>query len=189
MMLTFTSYIFIENPHITIKLYLISAAFVALYSILKKELNMLHISAFVISLCTIEYITIGFFDNFLKSSFSDKLTVAILYYTYQILFNIIGFFVFIFRVQISRVLSRSKEIKLTPFDNIIHWVFIYKFIVISLHTIDYYINSKYNISTLSFFYTFYEELIYFGMATIITILVCMAIYYEKEKINNESKEV
>lgn len=182
LVLTFFFYTFISNPDITSVIFIASITLCMTYGIIRKESNLSHISCFIMLLYSVEYITIDIYYTAIIDVFIQKTTIALFYYGYQMLFAFSAFIIFIFRVQISRVISDSKKIKLTPFDNIIPWIYIYNFIVTLLHTIDYYLDERYQIKSLSFAYYFYEELLYFGMSMIITTLVSMVIYHEKEKI-------
>ncbi|TMO61224.1 hypothetical protein CWC19_20980 [Pseudoalteromonas aurantia] len=188
MVLTFFSYTLISNPKITSVIYLTSTLIVIIYSILKKEINMLHISSFISLIYAVEYTSIGYYEEFLTSFISDSFVVSIFYYLYQIAFSLIGIVLFIFRVQVSRVISKSKHIKLTPFDNLLPWIYMYNFIAVTIHSFDYYLDEIHQVKTLSFFYIYYEEILYLGMSMIITILVSMVIYHEKEKIQNNPIE-
>lgn len=180
MVFTFFFYTLISNPNITSTVFLSSITLCLFYGVANKEVNLIHISLFSSTLYIAEYITIDFYYDFLLSNLSSKVLIGTFYYGYQIKFSIIAFFIFILRVQISRTISNSKKIKLTPFDNIMPWIYIYNTIIATLHTIDFYINEIYEIKTLSFFYSFYEELIYLGMTMVVTLLFSMIIYHKKE---------
>lgn len=175
-----TLYTFIANPDFNTIIYAITLIFFFLYGVYRKELNIAHISVFIITLYAFEYTTLDYLYAYAKTLFESSLITANLHFSFQLICTFLSFTIFIFRVQISRLISNSKNIKLTPFDNIITFIYLYTGAVILLAISEQTLYSKFNINSLSFIYDYFEFLIYIGMSAILTTLASMVICHEKD---------
>ncbi|MBQ4837676.1 MULTISPECIES: hypothetical protein [Pseudoalteromonas] len=146
------------------------------YGIYIREINVIHIAGFILALTGIEIIIF-------ESGIINHVTVAentllqgSIIYGVQIFFTVTTALVLIFRVQLSRLLSNSTNIKLTNFDGVFHWLFIYMAIVNLLTLLENIAWSYFNMKSWTLIYDNFEGLIYIAWAlccgALLTMLIC-----------------
>ncbi|MBE0370969.1 hypothetical protein [Pseudoalteromonas aurantia] len=161
-------------------LYTTSILIAITYGFLKKEINITHISSLFLIIFIFEYLTIELTVNILNASEISTVSSAAIHFGVQIATSILAVISLIFRVQISRWISKSDRVALTIFDGVTPWVYIYLTLIVVLTAIEYTIDHNFGLLHLSFIYDYYEVLIYLGMASVIGILLSMIICHEKD---------
>lgn len=103
---------------------------------------------------------------------------SLLIFGTNLLFSLILTLVLIFRVQLSRMISNSKNIKLTHFDGIFHWIFIYMTVINLLVLLEDMAYIIFDFKSLTFIYDNFEGLVYIAWAlccgTLLTMMICEA---------------
>ncbi|ESP91773.1 MULTISPECIES: hypothetical protein [Pseudoalteromonas] len=146
------------------------------YGIYIREINVIHIAGFILALTGIEIIIFeSGIINYVTVTENALLQGSIIYGV-QIFFTVTTALVLIFRVQLSRLLSNSKHIKLTNFDGVFHWLFIYMAIVNLLTLLENIAWSYFNMKSWTLIYDNFEGLIYIAWAlccgALLTMLIC-----------------
>ncbi|TMO61243.1 hypothetical protein CWC18_12040 [Pseudoalteromonas aurantia] len=169
----------IISPYIIIYFYISALISFSIYGLIRREENISCIAFIIASLCTFEFISIGYFDSFISSLTTDDLIIAIFYYSFQITFSMAGYYIFSYRIK-KRHQIHIENLKLSLLEKALPKIYIYNSIITTVHLIDFYINNKYSYTFLSMFYTYYEHLVYIGMSLIIFTLAAMVASHEKE---------
>ncbi|MBQ4850716.1 hypothetical protein [Pseudoalteromonas sp. MMG012] len=141
----------------------------------RKDINVTHIAGFIFILTAVNY---PIFDsgliNYVTPSDNKLLQGTIIYGT-QLILSIITVFVLIFRVQLSRLISKSNNIALTHFDGIFHWLYIYASLIYLLALLENIAWSHFELKSWTLIYDNFEGLIYIGWALCCGALLAMMI--------------
>ncbi|TMO61240.1 hypothetical protein CWC18_12025 [Pseudoalteromonas aurantia] len=169
----------IISPYIASVFYVGTLSSCALYGAIRKQKSILQISLIAITLYTLEFNSLSYFEAFLSNLINDQLKVSVIYYMFQIAFSILGYSIFTYIIKKNHW-HYAENPRLSNLVRVIPLIYIYFATIVTLHLIDFYIDEKYNYTFLSVFYTHYENLIYIGMSLIIFTLVAMVVSHEKE---------
>ncbi|MCF6437759.1 helix-turn-helix transcriptional regulator, partial [Pseudoalteromonas sp. MMG022] len=114
---------------IVIPIYLSLIGICMAYGSYKKNINMVHIAGIIFTLTALNFVI--FESSLINAVTPDDNAVlqSFLIFGTQLLFSLVVVFLLVFRVQFSRLLSKSKDIQLTHFDSIFYWIYIYTSIV------------------------------------------------------------
>lgn len=178
--LTSIIYTLIGDVELISIIYLSSILAAIFYSVLKGEINLKHISFLFLITYIIEYSSTEIITQNMELAGSSKFIIAVVHYTFQIIASILATIAFIFRVQISRLISKSGNISLTLFDGIAPWIYIYMIILLSLSLAEYVLYEKFNFTYLSFIYDYFKILMFIAMSGVTSILLSMVICHEKD---------
>ncbi|ALU44193.1 hypothetical protein [Pseudoalteromonas rubra] len=180
-------YIQLWDESLVTPLYLSLLLLCSLYGVYLKDINMVHISGFIFILngTTYAIFKVGLINYVTPSD--NKLLQGTLIYGFQLLSGIITVLVLIFRVQISRLLSNSKNIELTLFDGLFHWLYMYTSIIYLLGLIENVAWSYFNMKSWTIIYDNFEGLIYISWALCCGALITMMICSTKDAQFRESK--
>ncbi|MBQ4846580.1 hypothetical protein [Pseudoalteromonas sp. MMG005] len=181
-------YIQLWEHQIVTPLYLLLLGVCAAYGVYRKDINMTHIAIFILVLNTIPHIIfeIGIIDY--VTPYQDQLIRGMLIYGIQLLFSLITVITLIFRVQISRVLSKSKHIALTRFDGIFHWLYMYTFTIYLLALLENIAWAYFEMKSWTLIYDNFEGLIYVAWALCCGTLLAMMITSTKSNHHDEKEE-
>ncbi|MBQ4862688.1 helix-turn-helix transcriptional regulator [Pseudoalteromonas sp. MMG013] len=168
-------------------LYLLLLGVCAAYGVYKKDINVTHIAGFIFILTAVNY---PIFDsgliNYVTPSDNKLLQGTIIYGT-QLILSIITVFVLIFRVQLSRLISKSNNIALTHFDGIFHWLYIYASLIYLLGLLENIAWSHFELKSWTLIYDNFEGLIYIGWALCCGALLAMMISSTGSNCCNDKK--
>lgn len=170
-------YMQLWNDRLVTPLYLTMLGVCVLYGIYKEDVNITHIAGIILVLTGVEY---SIFEtglvNYVTPS-ENKLLQGTLIYGMQFLFCVIITLALILRVQISRFISKSKQIELTYFDGLFHWIFMYMAVINLLALVENIIWSS-GFKSWTFIYDNFEGLIYIAWAVccgaVLTMMICSA---------------
>ncbi|BBN80503.1 hypothetical protein PA25_04880 [Pseudoalteromonas sp. A25] len=169
-------YIQLWDDRIVTPLYLFLLGFSTIYGVYTKNINMAHIAGFIFILTGISHII---FETGLINEATpeeNKLLQGTLIYGTQLLISLLIAIVLIFRVQTSRALSKSKNIELTHFDGVFHWIFIYMAAVNLLALLENIAWSYFELKSWTLIYDNFEGLIYIAWAlccgALLTMMIC-----------------
>ena len=170
-------YMQLWNDRLVTPLYLTMLGVCVIYSAYKKDVNVAHIAGIMLVLTGVEY---AIFEtgviNYVTPS-ENKLLQGTLIYGVQFLFTMITALALILRVQISRLISKSKQIELTSFDGLFHWIFMYMAVINLLALVENIIWSS-GFKSWTFIYDNFEGLIYIAWAVccgaVLTMMICSA---------------
>ncbi|CAM4232211.1 hypothetical protein [Pseudoalteromonas maricaloris] len=170
-------YIQLWDPQVVTPLFVTMLTVCAIYGVYAKDINIIHISGIMLLLTCIEYISFETgLINYITPS-ENKLLQGTLIYGVQFLFTMITALALILRVQLSRLISKSKQIELTYFDGLFHWIFMYMAVVNLLALIENIIWSS-GFKSWTFIYDNFEGLIYIAWAiccgAVLTMMICSA---------------
>ncbi|MBQ4850718.1 hypothetical protein [Pseudoalteromonas sp. MMG012] len=181
-------YIQLWDDRIVMSLYLSLLGMCIAYGAFKKDINITHIAGFIFILTTISHaiFEMGLINNITPDE--NKLLQIVLVFGTQILFTLITATVLIFRVQLSRLLSKSKNIELTHFDGIFHWFFIYMAVINFLALIEDVMYNYFEMKSWTLIYDNFEGLIYIAWALNCGTLVAMMITSKKSNHHDEKEE-
>ncbi len=172
-------YIYLWDNNTVAPLYLIFLLVCYIYNTYTKDVNSSHITLFILLMTLAEYIV--FISGLLSLEVTDenrKYQGALIFGT-QVLFSIMTFFILIFRVQISRMISNSKKIKLTNFDGLFHWLFLYSGVIAFLALIEHLARHLLGLKSITIIYDSYEALVYIAWALNSGLLLSMMIISTK----------
>ncbi|KAF7764430.1 hypothetical protein PCIT_b0430 [Pseudoalteromonas citrea] len=174
-------YTIIENAHVSTYIYMIIIASNLIFSICRKNINAYHICILLLTINTLGYLLFGLgaIEPLLMEG--NKVANGLIFYGLQLALNILMFFAFIFRVQISRLFSNSKEIYLNDFDGLFHWVFLYFSLISALALIEFILRLVFNLNFLKILYDNYENLVYVGWSVTTGLLFTMQLVFNKMK--------
>ncbi|KZN58717.1 hypothetical protein N473_04590 [Pseudoalteromonas luteoviolacea CPMOR-1] len=175
-------FIQLKTPFIVTPLYIMLLCTSLFAGQVLKDINIFHISLFLLTINSLNYIIFisGLID--LTAVDNDYLSQGTFVFGAQLLVNFIAFCIFIFRVQVSRALSRSKNIKLTYFDALYHWYFLFLMAVCFLALLENYLRNAFHLN-FTFIYDTFEILHYLPWSLTCGSLLAMIIYSIKEKNN------
>ncbi|TMO75808.1 hypothetical protein [Pseudoalteromonas aurantia] len=169
-------------------LYAASIIFVAGYGILKKEINITHIALIFFTIYSFEYFIIEIFTEKLKEIGMSKIFIANIHFGFQITSSLIATVILIFRVQLSRLITKSEEVSLTLFDGITPWIYIYMTLISTLTAVEYNLDYFFDFKYFSFVYDYYEVFIHISMSAVISTLLSMLICHEKD-LKKQTKNI
>jgi len=178
--LTSITYTLIGDVELISIIYLSSIAIAISYGVLRGEINLKHISFLFLVIYIIEYSSTEIITQNMELAGSSKFTIAVAHYTFQIIASTLATIAFIFRVQISRLISKSGKISLTLFDGVAPWIYIYMTILLSLSLAEYVLYEKFNFTYLSFIYDYFKVLMFIAMSGVTSILLSMVFCHEKD---------
>ncbi|NSY34329.1 hypothetical protein DS891_12225 [Pseudoalteromonas sp. JC28] len=171
-------YIQLWDPRIVMPLYLSLLVVSTVYGFYAKNINVLHISSFILICTGISYVIFegGIISYVLPDE--NKLLQGTVVYGTQLLLSVIAFIVMIFRVQLSRFISKSNDIELTYFDGLFHWIYMYTSLIYLLGLVENIAWSYFNLKSWTFIYDNFEGLIYIAWAiccgAVLTMMICSA---------------
>ncbi|MCG7546637.1 hypothetical protein [Pseudoalteromonas sp. Of7M-16] len=175
-------YTLVGNPKVVTEIYLITILPALLYGFIKKDPNIIHISIFLILINLSEYIIFGYEIISLEAIDINKVVHGILIYGIQMLISLTAVAIFIFRVQISRKISKSEKVDLTYFDGIFHWIFLYTSLVYLAAMIEYTLRNVFDLPSLILVYNNNETLIYLAWALTCGTLLSMVVHSIRSEI-------
>jgi DNA-binding XRE family transcriptional regulator len=164
------------SPDIITQIYLYLLVVCTAYAVYTKNINMAHIAGFILIIVGANRLVFetGLINDVTPSN--NPLLQGLLIYGTSFLFSLILALILIFRVQLSRILSNSKNIELTHFDGIFHWIFIYMALVNSIAMAEYIGWSYFEMKSWRFIYNNFEAFIYIGWAlscgALLTMMIC-----------------
>ncbi|MBD1581613.1 hypothetical protein [Pseudoalteromonas sp. S16_S37] len=169
-------YIQLWDDQIVAPLHFSLLSLCAVYAIHKKNINMAHIAMFILAITVFNRVVYetGLINDVTPSG--NLFLQGLFIYGTNLLFSLALALVLIFRVQLSRTLSRSVNIQLTHFDGIFHWVFIYMAVINLIALVEYTAWSYFEMKSWRLIYNNFEGLIYIGWAlccgALLTMMIC-----------------
>ena len=170
----------INNADVTTVIYISTLLSCTIYGIVRKNVNLCHIAAIIITIYIIEFCIFHLVIPIFDSPKYNKEFIFYLAFGAQAIVGILSWIIFIFRVQVSRFFSNSTSLALTEFDGVMVWAFIYISTISSLTLLNSFLIFSFDVSFLNFFYNYYERFMYIGMSIILGVLFSMVICTEKE---------
>ena len=151
-----------------------------LYGIIRTQEYIFKTAFIIMLMYSIEYITVDYFYEYLKTKINNPAITSTLFYIYQLTFTLVSIFTFKTWV-INKNHCRNKI-----YSKMVISIFSYITIVISTSIIENIMYNFYNIKHFNFLYDNFEGFIYMGMISMIFTLLSMVISHEKElKIKTE----
>ncbi|MBE0366463.1 hypothetical protein [Pseudoalteromonas aurantia] len=181
-------YIQLWEQQLVTPIYLSLLGVGAVYGLYVKDINMTHITGFIL---VITLINRAIFETSLINYMTpeeDPVLQGLFIYGTQFLFSFIVALVLIFRVQLSRLLSKSKSIALTHFDGIFHWLYIYTSVIYLLALLENIAWSYFNMKSWTLIYDNFEGLIYVAWALSCGAIITMMITSTKSNHHDEKEE-
>ncbi|MBQ4844722.1 hypothetical protein [Pseudoalteromonas sp. MMG005] len=172
-------YTVISSPHLSSAMYIITISICIIYSKYKNEPNISHIATIIAVSYIIEYLIFHFALPHVSEIVQDKTYFKVIAFGVQLIAGLISFTLLIFRVQVSRIFTDSKKVKLTEFDSVLPATYLYIALISALAVVDSLLSGYLNFQFLNFVYNYYEIFMYIGMAVILGILLSMVICTEK----------
>ncbi|MBQ4846581.1 helix-turn-helix transcriptional regulator [Pseudoalteromonas sp. MMG005] len=156
-------------------LYLLLLGVCAAYSVYRKDINMTHIAAILFTLTAANHVVFeaGIVDY--VTPIENQLIQGTLHFGIHLMFSLTMVIALMFRVQLSRFLSKSKRIALTHFDGIFHWLYIYASLIYLLALLENIAWSHFELKSWTLIYDNFEGLIYIGWALCCGALLAMMI--------------
>ncbi|WP_234401225.1 helix-turn-helix domain-containing protein [Pseudoalteromonas sp. T1lg23B] len=157
----------------------------ALYGMYIKNINVSHIAGFILVLTTIN---LAIFETDLVNYVTpdeNPLLQGVLIYGIQLLFSLTTALILIFRVQFSRLLSKSDQVELTHFDGIFHWLYLYSSSIYFLALAEEIAYTFFEMKSWTLIYDNFEGLIYIAWALCCGALLTMVICSKKPSNTNE----
>ncbi|KAF7774472.1 hypothetical protein PCIT_a0923 [Pseudoalteromonas citrea] len=179
-------YIQLWDDSIVTPLHLSLLAICLAYAIYIKNINMAHIAGFILLITGVNQAVfeIGLVNSITPDS--SAFLQGLLIYGTNLLFSFVLASVLIFRVQLSRKISHSKNIELTHFDGIFHWVFIYIAIINFLILLEHLAYVLFDLKSWTFIYDNFEGLVYIAWAVSCGALLTMMICSSKDNRRDEA---
>ncbi|RJE77779.1 hypothetical protein BGP78_08355 [Pseudoalteromonas sp. MSK9-3] len=179
-------YMQLWDDRIVTPLHLSLLAMCTAYAIYIKNINMAHIAGFILLVSGAHRIIFEL-DLINDVTPSDNpLLQSLLIYGTNLVFSLALTLILIFRVQVSRIISRSKNIKLTNFDGVFHWIFIYVTAINVLVLLEDMLYILFEFKSLTFIYDNFEGLLYIAWAISCGALLTMMICSSKGNRGNEA---
>ncbi|MBQ4850559.1 hypothetical protein [Pseudoalteromonas sp. MMG012] len=180
-------YIQLWEIHFVIPLYLIMLSVFIAIGIFTKNVNMTHISGFILALTSLSVVVYeSGLVNYVTPE-ENPLLQSFLIYGTQIFFTVTIAIVLIFRVQLSRLLSNSRGIELTHFDGVFHWIFLYMAMINLLALLEDMAYILFDIKSWTLIYDNFEGLIYIAWAVccgaLLTMMICEAKLSRSDEAN------
>ncbi|MCO7189025.1 MULTISPECIES: hypothetical protein [unclassified Pseudoalteromonas] len=173
-------YIHLWDDRLVTPQYLIFLFVCACYGKYKKDSNITHISGYIFIVTGVSFVVFeNGMINYVTPSESPLLQGTIIYGT-QLILSLATVFVLIFRVQLSKLISKSPQIELTNFDGIFHWIYIYMSLVYFLGMIENIAWSYFELKSWTLIYDNFEGLIYIAWALCCGALLTMMILSARE---------
>ncbi|TMO64876.1 hypothetical protein [Pseudoalteromonas aurantia] len=178
-------YIQLWDDKIVTPLYFSLLALNLFFAAYTKNINMAHITGFILIIVGANRLVFetGLINDVTPSN--NLLLQGLLIYGTSFLFSLALALILIFRVQLSRILSSSKNIELTHFDGIFHWIFIYMALVNLIAMAEYIGWSYFEMKSWRFIYNNFEAFIYIGWALSCGALLTMMICSSKDNRRDE----
>ncbi|WP_234401224.1 helix-turn-helix domain-containing protein [Pseudoalteromonas sp. T1lg23B] len=169
------------SPMIITPIYLVLIGICIIYGVYTKNINMAHIAGIIFALTGAGYVI--FESGLINKTTPDENQVlqSILIFGTQLLLSLTTTFLLIFRVQLSRRLSKADSIKLTPFDGVFHWIFIYLVVVNLAALLEDMAYLLLDLKSWTLIYDNFEGLIYFAWVLCCSALLSMMICSTKSK--------
>ncbi|TMP45208.1 hypothetical protein CWB96_03755 [Pseudoalteromonas citrea] len=178
-------YIQLWDVSLTTPLHLSLLGACTVYGIYIKNINMSHIAGFIFTLTALPTIIFetGLINHIIVNM--SKVLQGLIIYGTQLFFSLATISILIFRVQVSRHLSKSKNIELTNFDGVFHWIYIYISILYLSSMVEYFIKSHFNMNSWTLIYDNFEGLVYIAWALNCGALLTMMITSQKSDTRTE----
>ncbi|TMO66481.1 hypothetical protein CWC18_03370 [Pseudoalteromonas aurantia] len=166
--------------------YLLLLGICSVYGIYLKNINMVHITGFILLITGVNktVFDIGLINNIIPAD--NLLLQGTLVYGTNLMFSLALALILIFRVQLSRIISHSKNIELTHFDGIFHWVFIYMATINLISLLEHVAWSYFEMKSWSLIYDNFERLVYIAWAVNCGALLTMMICCSKENRSDDA---
>jgi len=180
-------YIQLWDDRIVTPLHLSLLAICTAYAIYIKNINMAHIAGFILLVTGTNHTVfeIGLVNNMTPSD--NLLLQGTLVYGTNLMFSLALALILIFRVQLSRRVSDSKNIELTHFDGIFHWVYIYMAAVNLVTLLENIAWSYFEMKSWTLIYDNFEGLIYIALAlscgALLTMMICSSKDNRKDEVS------
>ncbi|MBQ4852909.1 hypothetical protein [Pseudoalteromonas sp. MMG012] len=168
------------EPQYSVPLYIGVLLLSLTFGVIVKNINLAHISLFLILINGLEYIIFQFGVIDLVAGDRGYLMQGALIFGMQLIISLVAVIIFIFRVQISRKISSSSNISLTHFDTFFHWFFILSALNCFAALIENTFRNIYQFD-FQFFYDIYPSVSYVIWALTLGALTTMMILSIKEK--------
>ncbi|PAY01842.1 hypothetical protein KIJ96_14145 [Pseudoalteromonas piscicida] len=171
-------YIQLWDESLVMPLHLLLLSVCTLYGMYRRDINITHIAGFILVLTASSHAVfeLGLINYTIPDE--NKLLQGTIIYGVQLLFSITTALILIFRVQISRLISKSKQIELTYFDGLYHWIYMYTSLIYLLGLVENIAWSYFNLKSWTFIYDNFEGLIYIAWAiccgAVLTMMICSA---------------
>ncbi|MCG7534278.1 hypothetical protein [Pseudoalteromonas sp. OOF1S-7] len=173
-------YIQLWDDRLVTPQYLIFLLVCACYGKFKKDINITHIAGFMFVATGISYVLFeNGIINYVTPSGNPLLQGTIIYGT-QLLLSLSTVFVLIFRVQISKLISKSSKVELTNFDGVFHWIYMYMSLLYILGMLENIAWSYFDMKSWTLIYDNFEGLIYIAWALCCGALLTMMILSGRE---------
>ncbi|KZN49458.1 hypothetical protein [Pseudoalteromonas luteoviolacea] len=181
-------YIQLWDDRLVTPQYLVLLFICTLYGRYKKDTNMTHIAGYIFVASSTTFIIFerGLINHVTPEE--NPLLQGIVIYGTQMAFSLITVCVLIFRVQLSRLISKSPQIQLTNFDGIFHWLFIYCSLIYLLAMLEHIAWTYFNMKSWTLIYDNFEGLIYISWALCCGGLLTMMICSPELKSNSQKRE-
>ena len=170
------------NYLIAAPLYLLLLATCTAYGVYVKNTNITHISAFILVLSALNFtlFSTGMINDMTNAE--NELLQGNIVFGVQLFFNFMIATLLIFRVQLSRKISNAKDIKLTYFDGILHWIYLYISVIYLLGLIENIGWAYFELKSWTFIFNNIKELIYVAWALCFSTLLTMIISTIKPQV-------
>ncbi|MDK1288603.1 hypothetical protein [Pseudoalteromonas umbrosa] len=167
------------EPQYVAPLYLMLLSVCFIFGLKNNDINLTHISLFLVVINGIEYITFTKLIDPIAQN-NDYLSKGTIIFGLQFVINLVAVCVFIFRVQLSKKLFGSSKVSLTDFDAFFHWFFILSAFNCLLALAENTVRNIYDID-FQFFYDLYPIVAYLLWALTFGALITMAYCSIKER--------
>ncbi|CAM4049206.1 hypothetical protein [Pseudoalteromonas byunsanensis] len=178
-------YIQLWDQKLVTPIYLSLLGMSTLYGMYIRDINVSHIAGFILVLTTIN---LAIFEtdlvNYVTPS-DNEIQQGLIIYGIQLLFSLTTALILIFRVQFSRLLSKSDQVELTHFDGIFHWLYLYSSSIYFLALAEEIAYTFFELKSLTLIYDNFEGLIYIAWALCCGALLTMVICSKKPTNTNE----
>jgi transcriptional regulator with XRE-family HTH domain len=174
------------SPEIITQIYLYLLVVCTAFAVYTKNINIAHIAGFILLASGAHHIIfiLGLINDVTPSE--NALLQSLLIYGTNLMFSLVLALILIFRVQLSRIISNSKDIELTHFDGIFHWIFSYMAAINVLVLLEDMLYILFDFKSLTLIYDNFEGLVYIAWAlscgTLLTMIICSVNERNKNKV-------
>ncbi|KNC68300.1 hypothetical protein [Pseudoalteromonas ardens] len=180
-------YIQLWDPLLVTPMYVALLGLSLVFGVVTRDINMTHISSFILVLTGSSYIAFSEgFINYITPS-ENKLLQGTIIYGVQLIVSLSIALLLIFRVQVSRMISKSKQIELTHFDGVFHWIYLYLVLVNLLALLENIAWSYFEMKSWTIIYDNFEGLVYIAYALCSGTLLTMMILSARQNRTQEPK--
>jgi DNA-binding XRE family transcriptional regulator len=174
------------SPEIMTQSYLYLLVVCTAYAVYTKNINMAHITGFILLISGVNQsvFSMGLINNITPDN--NLLLQGTLIYGTNLMFSLGLALILIFRVQLSRIISHKKNIELTHFDGIFHWVYIYMAAINLVTLIENIAWSYFEMKSWTLIYDNFEGLVYIAWSVncgaLLTMMICSSKDNRKNKV-------